>query len=260
MRTLSEAVKMDTANKELKTRVTLSVFPCLKGLPIPRIATDDLPTPTMGTPKVEYQYKTNTITEKPIDVITGVLENDIHKRIVYGGLMSLVAKGNQTAYDLLMLHRESIISIEDLEQDVLKYIMINLATFDFTYEEDKQGYWLHSSDKTIDKGLSGVVSSRLYSLAIRHYRKTYIEIDGNTVRLDDISALATHVNFDHLWECEHIKRFLTWLEWKEEIYFKYRLQGYSQRECGEFMHVSASVIKRYDRHIKKAYAEYMKTA
>ena len=187
-----------------------------------------------------------------IDTIQDVIDNNIHAAIVRHCLKMLFSKGNMTAYELLAGHN-GIISIEDLQQEVLLTIIE-------CYHSDLQTiseYTLVSDTiKEHTKEIYGTITKYMYSHSIRHYKHTYIEIDGDIVDVNKISQLATYCDIDGILDDEYIKAFMDTLTDTQRQVLMYRLQGYTIKEIADTLNRSQQAITEVERRYRKLWQSY----
>ncbi len=196
------------------------------------------------------------------DPVTILFQSGIVTAITRHALTALYAKGNTTAGELLRGH-VGVIDTDDLEQEVTTAFLETADT------DTKIGGWhltvwgdksncvkLDFDDDDTIKAVFGAVSRYMYSHATRHYKKQYVEIDGDTVRADDVAAIAKYITADHVLSDSIVADYAATLDKLELTYFTHRLNGLSRRECADIMGITDNAARTLDRHIKKAWEVY----
>ena len=96
----------------------------------------------------------------------------------------------------------------------------------------------------------------MYSHSIRHYKHTYIEIDGDIVDVNKISQLATYCDIDGIHDDEYIKAFMDTLTDTQRQVLMYRLQGYTIKEIADTLNRSQQAITEVERRYRKLWQSY----
>ena len=205
--------------------------------------------------------KANTNTKKSITVVvhddliqtseyklTSIYETNTHKAITRKALRTLVGKGNLFALDLLNGENHTI-SIEDLEQQTLLYLCENVNHWN-VFKDNRIDF----TDVEYGKGLWQVVSTYLYQFQVKHYKHTYIEIDGDIVDCSKVSALADYVSMEELDNDIALQDFMSKLMTFDRQWLEYRLDGMSNSAIAREMGVTYEKIRACEKRVRKSVA------
>ena len=174
-------------------------------------------------------------------------KNDTCKLIAYKLLLSLVKKGNMTAYDILSGKNNGLVTYDDLNQTMLLFLtehqtdwkliktsfekkkkVISFEKFQvtnkngstITFEIPKKVQQtikqdskkiLFLNDET-QKEFFRIVSNELYNNIRKHERKKlWIELDDELVKVDDIPSLESHTCIDNVMTLSLYNQFTSYL-------------------------------------------------
>lgn len=194
--------------------------------------------------------------------LENVVALGLDKALVYSALKSLESKGNEEAYNL-MHGKIGIFDMEDLQQEILTVLATynNPSEYEFippwSIATDEDGkHYIHFENEDVRKACYGAVSSFMYSFAHRHYKKAYVSIDNEDVRIDDIKALSMHIDFDSVIFNDDMIAFMSGLTDIECDFIRLRLQGVSVVKCADIIGVSRQHMRTVEKHVRKAWTAY----
>ena len=203
--------------------------------------------------------------------IETIYNNNICQAISYKLLLSLFCKGNNNAYDIMIGKNNGQITIEDLSQELLLFLTENsdkwyLYRTMCRYSTDKQQTKIIFFDEKTKKDFFRIVSNTLYKEKTRHEsRKLWIEMDGDEINIDDISALASHTCINDVITLSLYQEFLQYLKntkpKKAELFINFintRLQGYKIRECATILNIKDSAAFDCAKQLKVLWKQFNK--
>jgi len=171
-------------------------------------------------------------------------------------LINLFSRGNQNAYDIYTTRNNGIVTLEDLTQEMYLFLMehenewfLYRSSYRFSTDE-KHNKLVFTSEET-SKQFFRIVSKTLYNNIRRHEnKKLWIEIDGEEVKIDDITALASHVCIDDVLTLTMYEEFVEYLKTnkpkKANRYIEameLRLQGFKYQEIAKELDLKETTVK-----------------
>lgn len=200
------------------------------------------------------------------------LFNDkIVEKITKKLLLNLFSRGNNNAYDIYTGINNGIITVDDLTQEILLFLTEHgndwyLNRTPHRYNTDDVTTKLIFLDDEISKQFFRIVSNTLYQNIRKHEnKKLWIELDGEDVKIDDITALASHACIDDVMTLSLYNQFLSWLlvakPKKAELYTNFincRLQGFKIREVAVQLNIKESTAFDCSKQLKALWQEFNK--
>lgn len=200
------------------------------------------------------------------------LYNDgIVERICKKLLLNLFSKGNNNAYDIYTGKNNGQITIEDLTQEMLLFLTnhsndwyIQRTMHRYSTDEEKTTLvFLHDDTQ---KDFFRIVSNTLYNQRTRHdNKKLWIEIDGEQVKTDDVTALASHTCIDNVITMSLYNEFIEFLysekPKKAGLYVDFintRLRGYKIRECANVLGIKETSAFDCAKQLKTLWKKFDK--
>lgn len=193
-------------------------------------------------------YNTNLSPTTHSNII--ILYNEkIVENIAKKLLINLFSRGNYNAYDIYTTRNNGVVTLEDLTQKMLLYLCEHSEGWYLKLEEDN--YKLVFSNEEISKHFFKIVSTTLYQNIRKHdRRKLWIELDGEEIKIDDITALASHTCIDDVMTLSLYNSFCSYLlsvkPKKAQRYIdciNLRLQGYKYSEIAKKLDLKETTVK-----------------
>lgn len=190
-----------------------------------------------------YTRYTPDYTESKFDLL---VRYNVHVAIARYRLKRI---GNMNSLDLLNNINHTV-NLEDLQQEVLlkfvEYSDFWNIGFDgtVTFEESENG------EQTIIE-IFKAIDNYLYRFQTKHFKHQYIEIDGDIVDVNKVSALADYVSMDALLEDITLQSFLDALPDFDREWLEYRLTGLSNKKIAECMGVTYEKIRATEKRVRK---------
>ena len=205
-----------------------------------------------------------------IDLAT-LYNEKICEKIAKKLLINLFSRGNNNAYDIYTGYNNGIITIADLTQEMLLFLTENVDAWylyrtPHRYSTDEMTTKLVFFDDNVQKDFFRIVSNTLYQNIRKHEnKKLWIELDGDEIKIDDISALASHSCIDDVMALSLYNQFLSWLivakPKKAELFTSFincRLQGLKIRECAVQLKIKESTAFDCAKQLKTLWKEFNK--
>lgn len=200
------------------------------------------------------------------------LYNDkIVERITKKLLLNLFSKGNNNAYDIYTGKNNGQVTIEDLTQGMLLFLSEHpnewyISRTMHRYSTDEVITTLVFFSDNVQKDFFRIVSNTLYSQRTRHdIRKVWIELDGEMVKSDDVTALANHVCIDNVVTMELYNQFVSYLyntkPKKAGLYVDFintRLRGFKIRECAKVLNIKETTAFDSAKQLKTLWKNFNK--
>ena len=174
---------------------------------------------------------------------------NIHKAITSYRLERI---GNTNAYELLANINHTV-SREDLEQEVL----LKFVEMSESWEIDTTGKVTFLDDTSMIEVFKAV-DNYLYRFQTKHFKHLYIEIDGDIVDCNKVSALADYVSIDNILEDITIQSFMNTLSSFDKEWLLLRLQGLSNLSISKELNCTYEKIRACEKRVRKVWAEYNK--
>lgn len=190
-------------------------------------------------------------------------------RITHKLLLNLFARGNTNAYDIMIGRNNGLVTLEDLTQNLYLYLLEHSEDWYISrsfhrYSTDEARYSLIFLDEFTSRGFYGVVSKTLYQNIRKHDHKSlWIELDGEQVRVDDISTLASHTTIDDVMTLSLFNQFSSYLlSTRPKQYSRYmqaielRLKGYKYSEIATTLNIKESSVKMDFQKLRELWHEF----
>ncbi len=203
--------------------------------------------------------------------ISTLFKEKIVERITKKLLINLFSRGNNNAYDIYTTKNNGIVTLEDLTQELFLFLSEcpqewYLYRTPCRYSTDEKQYKLVFFNNETSKQFFKIVSTTLYQNIRKHDRKKlWIEIDGETMKIDDISTLANHVCIDDVITLSLYNSFCSYLlsvkPKKAQRYtdcMNLRLQGYKYYEIANTLELKESLVKKTFVELKTFWKEFDK--
>lgn len=170
---------------------------------------------------------------------------NVHVSITSHCLKRLSSKGNLNAMELNNNINHTV-SKEDLTQEVLLFFV----EYSNSWNIDNAGNVTFSDDETV-KALFTCISGYLRRFQTKHYKHQYIEIDGDIVDCNKVSALADYVSIDDLLEDIDLQHFIDKLQGIDKQWLLLRLQGLSNLAISKELNVTYEKIRACEKRVRK---------
>lgn len=181
-----------------------------------------------------------------------VITSKTDMAIVMHCLKVLWTHGNESAWRLAH-GGNGILSIDDLRQELLMVLADNQSAWHY---DEEHGVIPH--DDNAVKLIYGVVARTLYNFQQKHYAHTYIEIDGDVVDAENITALATYADINDVLCNETILEFRDSLTLREESFLTMRVKGYSLQKIAEKMDITRDKVRTIEKHVRQKWEVFNK--
>ena len=199
---------------------------------------------TILTPMTHFDIAT-LFNEKIVEKITKKL------------LINLFSRGNNNAYDIYTTQNNGLVTLEDLTQELLLFLCEHSnewylqRQFSRYSTDEKQPCKLVFFNEETSKEFFKIVSNQLYQNIRKHEnKKLWIELDGEEVKIDDITTLASHTCIDDVMTLSLYNSFCSYLlsvkPKKAQRYINcinLRLQGYKYSEIAKELELKETTIK-----------------
>lgn len=203
--------------------------------------------------------------------LTTLFNDKIVEKITKKLLLNLFGRGNNNAYDIYTGINNGIITVDDLTQEMLLFLTEHgndwyLNRTPHRYSTDDITTKLIFLDDEISKQFFGIVSNTLYQNIRKHEnKKLWIKLDGEDVKIDDITTLASHACIDDVMTLSLYNQFLSWLlvakPKKADLFtnfINYRLQGFKIREVAVQLNIKESTAFDCSKQLKALWQEFNK--
>lgn len=188
-------------------------------------------------------------------------------------LLSLFARGNNNAYDIVIGKNNGIVTVQDLSQQLLLFLAEHsegwyLRRSGGRYTTDDKQVQIVFLNDEIQKAFYRVVSTTLYREKTRHEnRKLYITTeDGQEIAADDIPALASNTNIDDVISNNNFKDFIKYLKANKkpliakrnikEMYLRFK--GFKYQEIAAKLQIKESQVKKDFQELKSLWKSFNK--
>ena len=196
----------------------------------------------------------------------GTLDAITHKLLLH-----LFSRGNMVAYDIMTGKNNGQVTIEDLTQELLAFLLEHPSDWYLfrpcsRYSTDERTTKLVFLSNDTQKQFFSVVSTTLYRERTRHEnRKLWIEMDGEEMRIDDISAIASHVCIDDVMTLSLYNIFCSYLittkPKKAQRYISelnLRLHGYKYKDIATRIGIKLNSTKKDFEELRTLWKEFTK--
>lgn len=201
-------------------------------------------------------YNTNLTPMTHFDIAT-LYNEKIVEKITKKLLINLFSRGNNNAYDIYTTHNNGLITIDDLTQELLLFLCEHSQEwylerpFSRYSTDEKQPCKLVFFNEETSKQFFKIVSTTLYQNIRKHEnKKLWLEIDGEEIKIDDISTLASHTCIDEVMTLSLYNSFCSYLlstkPKKAQRYIdciNLRLQGYKYNEIAKTLELKETTVK-----------------
>lgn len=189
--------------------------------------------------------------------INTLYNEKIVEKITKKLLINLFSRGNNNAYDIYTTQNNGLVTLEDLAQELFIFLCENSSEW-YLYRpfsrystDEKKHCKLVFFNEEISKQFFKIVSTTLYQNIRKHEnKKLWIEIDGEELKIDDISALASHTCIDDVTTLSLYNSFCSYLlsvkPKKAQRYIdciNLRLQGYKYNEIATTLQLKETTVK-----------------
>lgn len=212
----------------------------------------------------------NNLFMSDFDINTLVNEKIVEK-IAKKLLINLFSKGNLNAYDILTGKNNGQVTFEDLTQEMFLFLVEQIQEWQLNYiggrySTDEKNYIIVFFDKDIEKQFYRIVSNTIYHEKTRHdNKKLWLEIDGEEIKIDDISGLASHTCIDDVMTLSLYNQFCNYLlsskPKKAQRYIQsivLRLQGLKYQEIANNLNIKVASVKKDFSELKTLWQEFNK--
>lgn len=189
--------------------------------------------------------------------IATLYNEKIVEKITKKLLLNLFSRGNNNAYDIYTTQNNGLVTLDDLTQELLLFLCEHSQEwylerqFSRYSTDEKKPCKLVFFNEEASKQFFKIVSTQLYQNIRKHEnKKLWIEIDGEELKIDDISALASHTCIDDVMTLSLYNSFMTYLQInkpkKAQRYIdciNLRLQGYKYSEIATTLQLKETTIK-----------------
>lgn len=204
--------------------------------------------------------------------ITTLYNEKIVEKITKKLLINLFSCGNMNAYDIYTTKNNGLVTLEDLTQELLLFLCEHSnewyleRQFSRYTTDEKQPCKLVFLNEETSKEFFKIVSTNLYQNIRKHEnKKLWIELDGQELKIDDITALANHTCIEDVMTLSLYNSFCNYLlsakPKKAQRYMHFinlRLQGYKHKEIAETMNIKLSMTLDCARQLKELWQEFNK--
>ena len=215
--------------------------------------------------------KDNTLFMTDFDIDTLINENIIEK-IAKKLLINLFSRGNLNAYDILTGLNNGQVTLEDITQEMLLFLCENntqwyLLRSGGRFSSDEKRITLIFFNDSIQTEFFRIVSNTIYREKTRHdNKKIWLEIDGEEIKFDNITSLASHTCIDDVMTLSLYNSFCSYLlsSCKKYIAVRYinsinlRLQGYKYKDIAIQLNISLEKVKKDFQQLKILWKEFNK--
>lgn len=187
--------------------------------------------------KKEYPYIALSDCNSGLDWIA---RNNFHIAICRKSLMTLYCStGSAAAFDLLMGYNKTV-TLEDLASEVYIAIMEEYqnGNIDIVPANDNK-HELSFINDDVKKRIFNTTWRVLYSMQVRHYKRTYVELDDGNIIFDSIPQLINYETADKLLDSPFYNSFCGYIRKYEPknadeiiLLISFRILGYSGKDTG----------------------------
>lgn len=188
----------------------------------------------------------NNTTTTTNTTVNDLLNNGLHKALVYKVLTKIAyIKDNDACYKLL--HGNiSIIDIEDLFQECA----LALLTYPPTIDSD-------GNIIEIDKRVFSSITSLIYKQKTRNCKHLYLDTEYGEIDLYNSNLISVSDGFNEFVESEDVKNIVKAMKSRlndtDIQVLELRLKGYKATECEKTLNLSRSKVRTALKHISNAY-------
>ena len=189
--------------------------------------------------------------------ISTLYNEKIVEKITKKLLINLFSRGNNNAYDIYTTQNNGLVTLEDLTQELLLFLCeysnewYLQRPFSRYSTDEKQPCKLVFFNEETSKQFFKIVSRTLYQNIRKHEnKKLWIELDGEEVKIDDITTLASHTCIDDVMTLSLYNSFCSYLlsikPKKAQRYINcinLRLQGYKYSEIATALQLKETTVK-----------------
>ena len=157
--------------------------------------------------------------------------------------------GNANALELLNNVNHTV-NLEDLQSEVL----LKFVEMSGQWTIDQSGSVTFEDDTAMIE-IFRAVDNYLYRFQTKHYKHQYIELDGEIVDVNKVTALADHVSIDAILEDVVLQDFMNKLPDLDREWLWGRLYGGSNRQIAMNMGVTYEKVRAIEKRVRRFWAE-----